>query len=98
MSKSHNRRAVAQPRTDDTRPCPYCRGLMFFQESTSIDAGWFCTCGYRILLRQESMAELRRVVAERRANAFRRSMAVRARAQRLLKKSERLAAQRRGKK
>jgi DNA-directed RNA polymerase subunit RPC12/RpoP len=69
---------------------------MYFQESQSDDAahGWYCTCGYRILARptKQSTAEVRRVLTERRVKAFRKSMKVQARAHRLIKNSERIAA------
>ena len=100
---TRNRRGEARPRSGDTRPCPYCRAVMFFQEAQSDDTqtGWFCSCGYRILLRgarKPSMVERSRALGERRAKAFRRSMKVRARAERLLEKSEQLAERRRRKK
>lgn len=100
MGKARNRRAVDRPQDGDTRSCPFCHGLMEFQESLQDDAqtGWFCRCGNSILLRQAinlSMAERRRALDERRAKAFRRSMKVRARANELVKKAQRLRALRR---
>jgi len=97
-----NRRAAAVPREGDTRQCPFCRGVMFFQGPEWSDAqpGWFCTCGYRILAGQPakpSIAQRPRALSERRANAFRKSMKGRARAERLLKNSQRLPRRRRAK-
>jgi hypothetical protein len=75
---------------------------MQFRGSTQTDGqmGWFCSCGYRILPAQpkkKSAHERLRALTERRAQAFRKSMKLRAHAQRLVKKSQRLTAQRRKK-
>src|SRR5215471_16821010 len=99
MPKARNR-APDRPREGDARPCPFCRsGVMVFQESQLSDAqpGWFCGCGYRMLVRQlarRPMAERLRALTERRAKAFRKSMAVRARAERLRLQSKRIRAAR----
>lgn len=73
---------------------------MFFQEprSTITEAGWFCGCGYRILVRQSTKSaveERRETLAERRAKALRNAMTTQARAERLGKERERLHASRR---
>ena len=93
--KSRSTRAADRPHDGDTRPCPFCRTLMYFHDAKSKDAapGWYCGCGYRILPpspTKQSTAEMRRALTERRANAFRKSMKVRAQAHRLIKKSQRI--------
>lgn len=102
MAKARTPRTAHRPNDGDAQPCPFCRALMFFQEARSNDTlpGWFCSCGYRILVRQPakpSFKEAHRELAERRVKAFRKSMQVRAHAERLLKKSQRLADRRRQK-
>jgi len=101
VAKSLTARAVARLHDGDTRPCPFCRGLMFFQSKPrDTEAGWFCSCGYRILslsVAESSTVDVRRELTERRVKAFRESMRVRAHAHRLLKKSDRIAAHPRGK-
>jgi hypothetical protein len=72
---------------------------MYFQEPrpSGSDAGWFCGCGYRILVRQAAKAspdERRETLTERRAKAIRKSMTTQARAARLRRESERLRASR----
>jgi hypothetical protein len=62
--------------------------------------GWFCEnprCGYRVLARpatKPSWEERRRALVERAARAHRRSMAVRARSERLKLESDRIRAAR----
>lgn len=95
-----DRRAATRPRVGDTRPCLSCRErLMRFQEAGSSDEppGWFCDCGFHILPRPTEMRASHRALKERQAKAHRQSMRVRARADRLLRKSQELAARSRSK-
>ena len=72
---------------------------MYFQEPkpNTSDAGWFCNCGYRILVRhapKPALDEGRHALTERRAQALRRSMTTQARAARPCKESQDLRAAR----
>lgn len=100
MAKPKNTRAPNRPQEGDVQPCPFCRAIMVFHEPRpDIDPGWFCGCGYEKLVRQSakpSMKQRQREVAERRAALLRRSMIVRARAARILRKSESLGVPRPG--
>src|SRR5262249_15719272 len=100
MAKSRNRVAAEGPPEGDMRSCPFCRGVMRFEQSgeKGAEAGWSCSCGNRVSLRQETLVERRRILTERRISVVRKSMKVRALAHRLLRDSERLAERRHGKK
>ena len=104
MPKFRERRVAVRPREGDAQSCPFCRsGLLRFQSPESHDAEpcWVCdspTCGYRTSARRPTAREHHRALVERAAKARRKSMAVRARADRLLKRSELLAERQRRKK
>jgi len=76
---------------------------MQFQDTASASdgqPGWFCSCGYRKLVRPAKLtfSERSRALMQRSVNARRDSMRVTARADRLLKESKRLRAARSRKK